>query len=116
MCGESRMHGVKRGKTRRLHQTVTYRYGAPIPNILGLTSTKTTELVQRTAGLAPPAAATLGCCKVSSLQPVSATAMPIIPVPVDKANRRRSTPAAIITVMEVGCGIRPHSTSGQNTA
>ena len=28
MCGESRMHGVKRGKTRRLHQTVTYRYSA----------------------------------------------------------------------------------------
>ena len=26
MCGESRMHGVKRGKTRRLYQRVTYRY------------------------------------------------------------------------------------------
>ena len=26
MCGESRMHGVKRGKIRRLYQRVTYRY------------------------------------------------------------------------------------------
>ena len=29
MCGESRMHGVKRGKTRRLYQRVTYRYTEP---------------------------------------------------------------------------------------
>ena len=28
MCGESRMHGVKRGKTRRLYQRVTYRYSS----------------------------------------------------------------------------------------
>ncbi len=35
MCGESRMHGVKRGKTRRLHQTVTYRYSAITFRILG---------------------------------------------------------------------------------
>lgn len=26
MCGESRMHGVKRGKIRRLSQRITYRY------------------------------------------------------------------------------------------
>ena len=26
MCGESRLHGVERGKTRRLYQGVTYRY------------------------------------------------------------------------------------------
>ncbi len=26
MCGESRMHGVERGKIRRLFQRITYRY------------------------------------------------------------------------------------------
>ena len=26
MCGESRMHGVERGKIRRLSQRITYRY------------------------------------------------------------------------------------------
>ena len=55
--------------------------GALTHSILELTSTKTTELVQRTAGPAPPAAATLGCCKVSSQQAAQPTAMPIIPVP-----------------------------------
>ena len=53
--------------------------GALTHSILGLTSTKTTELVQRTAGPAPPAAATLGCCKASSQQAAQPTAMPIIP-------------------------------------
>ena len=28
MCGESRMHGVERGKVRRLYQRTTYRYRA----------------------------------------------------------------------------------------
>lgn len=26
VCGESRMHGVKRGKRQRSHQSLTYRY------------------------------------------------------------------------------------------
>ena len=60
--------------------------GALTHSILGLTSTKTTELVQRTAGPAPPAAATLGCCKVSSQQAARPMAMPIIPVPAARRN------------------------------
>ena len=28
MCGESCMHGVERGKIRRLYQRITYRYRA----------------------------------------------------------------------------------------
>ena len=30
MCGESCMHGVERGKIRRLHQKITYRYLVPM--------------------------------------------------------------------------------------
>ena len=39
MCGESRMHGVDRGKRRRLYQTLTYRYSFfTDPTISTLTS------------------------------------------------------------------------------
>ena len=65
----------------QLQSVMHMAIGALTHSILGLTSTKTTELVQRTAGPAPPAAATLGCCKVSSQQAAQPTAMPIIPVP-----------------------------------
>ena len=37
-------------------------------------------------GLAPPAAATLGCCKASSPQAARPMAMPIIPVPAARRN------------------------------
>ena len=60
--------------------------GALTHSILELTSTKTTELVQRTAGPAPPAAATLGCCKVSSQQAAQPTAMPTIRAFADRRN------------------------------
>ena len=60
--------------------------GALTHSILGLTSTKTMELVQRTAGPAPPAAATLGCCKVSSQQAAQPTAMPTIRAFADRRN------------------------------
>ena len=46
--------------------------GALTHSILGLTSTKTMELVQRTAGPAPSCGTPLGCCKVQ--QPASCTA------------------------------------------
>ena len=90
--------------------------GALTHSILGLTSTKTTELVQRTAGPAPPAAATLGCCKVSSPQAARPTAMPIIPAPAARRNPKRFTPAVTITTMEIGCNTRPASTRDRSIA
>ena len=110
------MHGVKRGKTRRLHQTVTYRYGALTHSILGLTSTKTTELVQRTAGPAPPAAATLGCSKVSRRLPAPAMATEAILVPAVRPRTKPSTQPVTAILMEAGISIQPRNTGAKPIA
>ena len=77
---------------------------------MGLTSTKTTELVQRTAGPAPPAAATLGCCKVSRRLPVPAMVTEAIRAPAVRPRAKPSMQAATATAMVRGSSIRPVST------
>ena len=108
------MHGVKRGKTRRLHQTVTYRYFAIIFKIWALMCIKTTVPARMVRGLARTAAAIHGFSRMSRQQPVPAMATVHIIALAGKRKAKRSMQAVTITVTEAGRSIRPRSTSAQS--
>ena len=56
------------------------------------------------------AAAIHGCCRASRRPPVPATGIAVIAVLAGSPRVKRSTPVAIVTVMEAGSSIRPVST------
>ncbi len=60
--------------------------------------------------LARTAAAIHGYCRASRRPPVPATGIAVIAVLAGSPRVKRSTPVAIVTVMEAGSSIRPVST------
>ena len=79
-CKQNSLQGVYVGRTHEARDHAEYNkcYRCAYTRILGLTSTKTTELVQRTAGPVPLAVRILGSCKASSPRAARPTAMPTI--------------------------------------
>ena len=62
------------------------------------------------------AAAIHGCCRASRQPPVPATGIAVIAVLAGSPRVKRSTPVAIVTVMEAGSSIRPVSTGAKPIA
>ena len=62
------------------------------------------------------AAAIHGCCRASRQRPVPATVTEAILALAGRPRAKRSTPVAIVTVMEAGSSIRPVSTGAQALA
>ena len=110
MCGESRMHGVKRGKTRRLHQTVTYRYSAIMFRIWGLMCIKTTVPARMVLGLARTAEAIHGFWTMKMMPLARETATRNIAVTAVRASAKPSTQPATAIPMEAGRNIPAVST------
>ena len=75
--------------------------------------TRTTAMARRTAGLAPPAAAIRGCCKVSRRLPVPAMATEAILVPAVRPRAKLSILVVTAIAMARGSSIRPVSIGAQ---
>ena len=116
MCGESRMHGVKRGKTRRSHQTVTYRYSAIMFRIWGLMCIKTTVPARMVLGLARTAEAIHGFWTMKMMSLARETATGNIAAIVARASAKPSTQPATAILMEAGSSIQPRSTGAKPIA
>ena len=116
MCGESRMHGVKRGKTRRLHQTVTYRYSAIMFRIWGLMCIKTTVPARMVLGLARTAEAIHGFWTMKMMPLARETATGNIAAIAVRASAKPSTQPATAIPMEAGSSILHRSTGAKPIA
>ena len=110
------MHGVKRGKTRRLHQTVTYRYNVITQKISALMCIKTTVLVRMVLGHARTAEAIHGFWTMKMMPLARETATGNIAAIAAKASAKPSMQADTTIAMARGNSIRPVSTGAQALA
>ena len=110
------MHGVKRGKTRRSHQTVTYRYSATTSSTLALTPIRVTALVVTVPVPARTAAATHGFFRMSRLPPVPATATVRTPALAVRQNPKQSILVVTAIAMARGNSILHRSIGVKITA
>ena len=116
MCGESRMHGVKRGKTRRLHQTVTYRYSAIMFRIWGLMCIRIMVPARMVLGLARTAEAIHGFWTMKMMPLARETATGNIAAIAVRASAKPSTQPVTAILMEAGRNIPAVSTGAKPIA
>ena len=116
MCGESRMHGVKRGKTRRSHQTVTYRYNVITQKISALMCIKIMVPARMVLGLARTAEAIHGFWTMKMMPLARETATGNIAAIAARASAKPSTQPATAIPMEAGRNIPAVSTGAKPIA
>ena len=116
MCGESRMHGVKRGKTRRSHQTVTYRYNVITQKISALMCIKIMVPARMVLGLARTAEAIHGFWTMKMMPLARETATGNIAAIVARASAKPSTQPVTAIPMEAGSSILHRSTGAKPIA
>ena len=116
MCGESRMHGVKRGKTRRSHQTVTYRYNVITQKISALMCIKIMVPARMVLGLARTAEAIHGFWTMKMTPLARETATGNIAAIAARASAKPSTQPVTAIPMEAGSSILHRSTGAKPIA
>ena len=116
MCGESRMHGVKRGKTRRSHQTVTYRYNVITQKISALMCIKIMVPARMVLGLARTAEAIHGFWTMKMTPLARETATGNIAAIAVRASAKPSTQPVTAILMEAGSSIQPRNTGAKPIA
>ena len=110
------MYGVKRGKTRRLHQTVTYRYNVITQKISALMCIKIMVPARMVLGLARTAEAIHGFWTMKMMPLARETATGNIAAIAARASAKPSTQPATAIPMEAGSSIHPRSTGAKPIA
>ena len=110
------MHGVKRGKTRRSHQTFTYRYNVITQKISALMCIKTTVPARMVLGLARTAAAIHGFWTMKMMPLARETATGNIAAIAVRASAKPSTQPVTAILMEAGRNIPAASIAGKAIA
>ena len=110
------MHGVKRGKTRRSHQTVTYRYNVITQKISALMRIKTTVPARMVRGLARTAEAIHGFWTMKMMPLARETATGNIAAIAARASAKPSTQPVTAILMEAGRNIPAVSTGAKPIA
>ena len=110
------MHGVKRGKTRRSHQTVTYRYNVITQKISALMCIKTTVPARMVLGLARTAAVIHGFWTMKMMPLARETATGSIAAIAARASVKPSMQPVTAILMEAGRNIPAVSTGAKPIA
>ena len=110
------MHGVKRGKTRRSHQTVTYRYNVITQKISALMCIKIMVPARMVLGLARTAEAIHGFWTMKMMPLARETATGNIAAIAVRASAKPSTQPATAILMEAGRNIPAVSTGAKPIA
>ena len=110
------MHGVKRGKTRRSHQTVTYRYNVITQKISALMCIKIMVPARMVLGLARIVEAIHGFWTMKMMPLAPETATGNIAAIAVRASAKPSTQPATAILMEAGRNIPAVSTGAKPIA